>query len=215
MTAAQWVSAGGTIAATATAVWLAARQRSVQERVLAGAQREKAAHIALEVLDRDGVTVRNYGLTPITRVVVRAEVHLDEDFGPDEGWQTVERVRAHGVPRKQALLAAGDTARFTFDWSEQAVDPALRWQEPDVTYEYTDAAGTRWRRAGFDLPVPVGGVPLPGSAAEGRRQKWRTSKRRWNRRRRDLWRSLRLGVRGKGFTKKGRQKRRLRSPEEN
>jgi hypothetical protein len=212
-TIAQWVSAAGTVAATTAAVWLAARQRAVQERVLAGSQREKAAHMALGELSRDGVTVQNYGLTPMTRVLVRAEAHLDEDLGPDDGWVTVDRVTARGVPSKKDLLPAGDSALFSFEWETRVIDPALRWQEPYVTYEYTDAAGTRWRRTGFNLPVFVGGVPLPGAAGERRREKWRGRARKWKLRRRKLWRSLRLGFQRKGFTQAGRKKRRLRRSE--
>jgi hypothetical protein len=51
---------------------------------MAGVQKEKAAHVALEDLDREGVTVRNHGQTPVTNtLLVSAEVYLDEDGGED------------------------------------------------------------------------------------------------------------------------------------
>ncbi|MFJ5260935.1 hypothetical protein ACIQAC_10785 [Streptomyces sp. NPDC088387] len=167
-----------------------------------------AAHTGIEDLNRDGVRVRNFGLTPVTRVTVKAEAHLDEDGGPDVGWLTIALVPATATPRKKDLLPAGETVHFVFNWQDPPDDPALRWQSPDVKVEYTDAAGTRWSRKNFNLPVRVGGTPLPGSARETRRAKWRSRRQRLRQRRRNVWRSLRLGFRNKGFTKKGRSKRR-------
>lgn len=174
--------------------------------MLAGAQKEKAAHIVLEELEKGGVTVRNYGQTPVTRVIVTVKAQIDEDGGPDVGWLTVGEVRGHGVPLKKDLLPAGETAPFTFGWEEKWIDPSLRWQDPEVTFEYTDAAGTRWRRTRFDLPVRVGGTPLPGSAAEARRAK-RHSRSRWLKRHLgNIRKSVQLGFQRKGFTRKGRAK---------
>lgn len=183
---------------------------------MAGAQREKAAHTAIVALSRDEVTVRNFGQTPVTRlVVVRAEALLDEDFGPDEGWYTTGRAVARPHPRRVDLLPASDSARFSLlDWradaGDHSVGPDLRWHRPDVTFEYTDAAGTRWRREEHNLPVVVGGISLPGSAAERRRIKRRRARDWFSRHRRNVWKSLRLGVHGKGFTKKSRRKKRER-----
>ncbi|MFK4070463.1 hypothetical protein [Streptomyces sp. NPDC029674] len=211
----QWLAFVGTIAATTTAVWIALRQRAAEERVLAGRQREKAAHVALESLDEQGVTVRNHSQTPVTNVrLVTVEAYVDEDLGEDEGWTTVGRTRATVEPGLLLLLSAGDGARFTFTgWhspEELTPDSSQRRGNPSVTFAYTDAAGTRWQRENYDLPVPWGGVPLPGAAAERRRIVRRKRWRRWGRRRRIIWKSLRFGLRCKGFTLKGRQKRRAK-----
>ncbi|MEV5107592.1 hypothetical protein ACFQ7G_19570 [Streptomyces massasporeus] len=209
----QWLSAVGTVAATVTALWIASRQRAAQERVLAGVQKEKAAHVALEDLDREGVTVRNHGQTPVTNtLLVGVEVYLDEDGGEDVGWLTVGRARARGEPQRQDLLPAGGSVRFTFtDWSSPeglTLDSSLRRGNPRVTFSYTDAAGTRWRREGADLPIAWGGAPLPGAAAERRRAVRRKRWRRWGQGRRTAWKNLRLGLRGKGFTQKQRREKR-------
>ncbi|MFE0130706.1 hypothetical protein ACFWY6_03830 [Streptomyces sp. NPDC059037] len=140
---------------------------AAQERVLTVAQREKAAHIAFEDLSPDGMTVRNYGLTPVTRVLVKAEAFLEEEIGPDEGWATIDRVRARGEPHHVDLLPAGDSARFSFVWEEKEIDPDHRRGKPDVAFEYTDAAGTRWQRAGFNLPVYAGESTSPARRRNG------------------------------------------------
>ncbi|WP_331725918.1 hypothetical protein [Streptomyces sp. NBC_00470] len=206
----QWLSFVGTVVATTAAVWIALRQRAAEERVLAGRQREKAAHVALEDLDEEGVTVRNHSQTPVTNVhLVQVEVYLDELIGEEEGWQTVGRLRARGKPGKLALLPAGDGGRFTFvSWHSPegaTPDPELRRGAPQVTFSYTDAAGTRWRREDYDLPVPWGGVPLPGAAAQRRREARRKRRRRWRGRLLALRRGLKSGLRGRGFTRKGRR----------
>jgi hypothetical protein len=208
----QWVAAVGTLLATGTALLIAVRQRAAEERVLAGVQREKAAHVALEDLTREGVTVRNHGQTPVTNVLpVTVQVHLDEDEGEGE-WVTVGRAQARSNPHREELLPAGGSVRFTFtDWSSPeglTLDTSLRWGSPGVTFAYTDAAGTRWRRERSDLPVPWGGTPLPGASAERRRAVRRKRGRRRARWRRNAWKNLRLGLQRKGFTRKSRQKRR-------
>ncbi|MEW2615016.1 hypothetical protein AB0937_33510 [Streptomyces sp. NPDC047880] len=212
----QWLSALGTVAATATALWVASRQRAAQERVLAGVQKEKAAHVALEDLDREGVTVRNHGQTPVTNtLLVRVEVYLDEDGGEDVGWLTVGRARARSEPQRQDLLPAGDSVPFTFtDWSspeELTLDSSLRWGNPRVTFAYTDAAGTRWRREGGPIFPSHGAGPrcLALQRSDGApfgARRWR----RWGQRRRTAWKNLRLGLRGKGFTRKQRREKRMK-----
>ncbi|MFJ5735571.1 hypothetical protein [Streptomyces microflavus] len=210
----QWLSFVGTVAATTTAVWIALRQRAAEERMLAGSQREKAAHVVLEGLDEHGVKVRNHSQTPITNVrLVSVKAYLDEDLGEDE-WTTVGEARANVKPGSLLLLAAGDSARFTFThWQPPKYltpDSSQRLGNPSVTFAYTDAAGTRWQREDYDLPVAWGGVSLPGAAAERRRLVKRKQRRRWGRRRRTIQKSLRFGLRREGFTLKGRQRRRVK-----
>ncbi|MGW3377395.1 hypothetical protein [Streptomyces hydrogenans] len=211
----QWASVAGTLAATITALWIALRQGAAAERVLAGGQREKAALIALEGLDAQGVTIRNHGQTPVTNVSLTAEAYLDEFLGDPDGWVTVGWERAVGSPDKVPLLRAGEGVRFEFvRWHSPDVpnpDPTLRRGRPDVTITYTDAVGTRWQRVRYDLPVPWGGAPLPGAARERRREARRRRRRQRSQRRRVLWRNLKLGLRGKGFTRESQKEKRKKA----
>jgi hypothetical protein len=212
-----WFSAAGTFTAASVAIWIAYRQRAAEERVLAGVQREKAAHVALEDLDPSGVTVRNHGQTPVTNVrLVTVEAYLDEDEGEGE-WVTGGRARARHDPAAKDLLPAGEAVRFLFTgWSSPEglhLSEDLRWGRPRVTLAYTDAAGTRWRREQSDLPVAWGGTPLPGAATERRRVARRKRRRRWGQRWRVIRKSLRHGLRGRGFTREQRRKWRTRQRE--
>lgn len=156
---------------------------------------------AIDALTRESATVQNHGPTPVFHVTLAATAYvwqtLDEDVG---AVFATDQLTARVDNLEYRTLGPGDAARFVFTWPPVA-DGKL--DQVDVVLHYTDVAGTRWRREGDERPIRTRGTPLPGTAPMfSRIREW------WTKRRRILWRSLRLGFTGRGFTAQGRRKRR-------
>ena len=108
-----------------------------------------------------------------------------------------------GIPSPHPVLAPGESTTFTYPVWKGADGPVEDSDEfrlssvVKVLFRFSDAAGRRWERQGNGRARFVAGPPLPGTVS------FRTRARKWRRNTwRELKRSLRLGFKGKGFTRK-------------
>ncbi|WP_405931577.1 hypothetical protein [Streptomyces sp. NBC_00827] len=212
MTTAQWVSAAATTAGTFTALFIAVRQNSAAQRVLRGAQIERATLTAITEVGDDSVTIHNHGQTPIFRLriwkVESLLFEMDEVDGVPVQINAGE-VSARIASRTERVVGPGSSATFSFSWAAADGSPLpgqgeqLELPPGEVCFRFTDAAGTTWQRKNDLLPEPLGGTPLPGTVRTHHRVGlWTRSSARTAKR------NLRLGFDGKGFTKKSRARKR-------
>ncbi|MFE6848711.1 hypothetical protein [Streptomyces sp. NPDC057686] len=169
-TLAEWLTAIGTTAAATIALGIAVWQHYSQQGLLRETRRDKASLTVISRPGTDSVTIRNLGQTPVTRVrIVSVTADLLHSWiGPRAGVHAGLGA-AHAEPPEVGLLTPGEARTFFFlDWRNEGEDtpvpPGTPRLNADVTYQYTDAAGTRWERKGNRPPRYVGGQPLPGRA---------------------------------------------------
>ncbi|MFH8699016.1 hypothetical protein [Streptomyces chartreusis] len=165
MSAAEWMTAIGTLSAATAAVGIALAQNRVVAASQRGERFEKASLIVVgDLTDDSKVTVRNLGTTSVTDVRVDSTEASTVAAWP--GQEAEYRILAHRIPIKERL-APGETHDFDVV-SEQKGDPktvSILLDYLEIPILYRDVYGTVWRRLGNRLPCVKGGTPLPGTAA--------------------------------------------------
>lgn len=205
-----WAPIVGPLVASLTALWIAVWQHKAAHEVQAGAQTERAALTAISDSDGSSVTVTNHGALPVFDVRVTAQRNV---FGPDnEGGLLISvegEAHAKATPEVCTVLPPGAAETFRYpEWQDDSgpvEDGPRRRLDTQISVRlcFSDAAGTRWERQNEGRPRYMEGTPLPGQVGYRVRMRQRC-KRRYDR----VARTLRLGFKGDGFTKKGRARTR-------
>ncbi|MFF4854632.1 hypothetical protein ACFY2N_07010 [Streptomyces rubiginosohelvolus] len=189
-----------------TALFIALWQHRAAHESARGDEVERAALTAITASDGASVTVTNFGRTPVFDVRVEAwrdVIGRDDEDGPFINVE--DEAYALGTPSPYRVLAPGKSTTFTYPvWkgADGPVEDSDDYQLSSVIqvlFRFSDAAGRRWERQENGRARFVSGFALPGTIGPRRRfRKW--CRNRW----RELTRSLKFGLRGKGFTRRGR-----------
>ncbi|MFE7548055.1 hypothetical protein [Streptomyces gardneri] len=206
----EWVPLIGPLVASVTALFIALWQHRAAHETSRGGEVERAALTAITASDGASVTLTNFGSTPVFDVRVEAWRDVIGKDGEDGPFISVEdEAYALGLPSPCRVLAPGGSTTFTYPMWKGADGPVEDSDDYQlssvikVLFRFSDAAGRRWERQGNGRAQFVSGFPLPGTIGPRRRiRKW--CRDNW----RELKRSLRFGLKGKGFTRWGRARRR-------
>jgi hypothetical protein len=142
--AGQVVSAVGTLAAVAIALWLARLDGRRFRAESADREAGQARLVTFEVVRRGGrwrVKTTNYSTAPVFDVRV---MHVRY------GDQVVHVEKAPGSPERLAIVPAGETMDQAVSLAD--LEAAGVWE---VTATFLDSAGLRWLRTGIDPPRRV------------------------------------------------------------
>ena len=205
-----WLLLIGPAVASAVALGIAVAQHRAAHAAARADVTERAALTAITASDGTSVIVTNFDRTPVFDVRVEAWRDVMGRDGEGGPFISVEdEAYAMGIPSPHPVLAPGESTTFTYPVWKGADGPVEDSDEfrlssvVKVLFRFSDAAGRRWERQGNGRARFVAGPPLPGTVS------FRTRARKWRRNTwRELKRSLRLGFKGKGFTRRGRSRRR-------
>ncbi|MFI1700309.1 hypothetical protein ACH419_30605 [Streptomyces bobili] len=198
-----WATAAGTFAAAVSAVGIALWQNRAQGQVERGKRHERASLVLIEAADHQSVTIANLSSTPVWNLyITTVESMLWEEGG------VVGLASAGPKPSRFEVVTPNERKTFTMaTWRDNYHGAALppphsregepRWGSVDVTFVYTDAFKTTWRREGHSPPRTTGGSPLPGEVT-ARHRLWGWLKKSSK----TAAKNLTSGVRGKGFRRK-------------
>jgi hypothetical protein len=205
-----WLLLVGPAVASVVALGIAVAQHRAAHAAARADVMERAALTAITASDGTSLIVTNFGRTPVFDVRVEAWRDVMGRDGEGGPFISVEdEAYAMGIPSRHPVLAPGEAMTFTYTVWKGADGPVEDTNEfrlssvVKVLFRFSDAAGRRWERQENGRARFVSGPPLPGMVSfRTRARKWRRST--W----RELKRSLRFGFKGKGFTRRGRKRRR-------